>query len=104
MLQFDEFGVFHQLHELEGKSVELFSLVNTWERDRRIDILIPDGAVIVHKYRNFIFNANTPEERRERVYIIGFRKGEEGHYNFVLPNEQIIQADHEEILLSSFIQ
>jgi hypothetical protein len=100
--QFDAQGRFHRFHEIDQERVALFVLYKPQteeqvkaEGQRRIDIVIPEGKdlKLIHKYRNFIFHAGTPFESRHRVYVIGYKvKGQQPHYNYVMPNGTVVQC------------
>ena len=49
--QFDKDGNFHRLAEINQKEVELFTMYES-EGTGRYDIVMPEGARIIHKYRN----------------------------------------------------
>lgn len=97
--QFDDNGIFHRIGEVDQSKVNMWVLYQP-KGDGRIDFIIPqekDGKLkecsLIHKYRNTVFNAGTPEEIRKRVYIFGYKiKGCLPHYNFILPNDKIIQT------------
>ncbi len=94
--QFDNDGIFHRIGEVDQSKVTMFTLYQPeTANDGRIDIIIPEDkeVALIHKYRNVVFNAGTPEEHRKRIYIFGYKvKGGLPHYNFVMPNGTIIQS------------
>lgn len=94
--QFDDQGRFHQIREIEQARARLWVLYQPQGKgDGRIDIVIPQGKEVdlIHKYRNIVFEAATPGEYRERVYVFGYKvKGCLPHYNFILPSGLIIQS------------
>ena len=101
--QFGDKGDFHQIAEIEQDNVRLFVLYQTGDMTKRIDIVLPEGAKIIHKYRNFIFNHGQADEKHVRVYIFGYRKdGQHSHFNFVMPDGRIIQSDTDVIKLTDF--
>ena len=111
--QFDDNGNFHRIAELDQKQVVMWVLYQPKGKgDGRIDFVVPkeeDGELkevaLIHKYRNIVFNAGTPEEKRERVIIFGFKlKGQKSFYNFVLPNGNIVQSTDENPQISKFVQ
>jgi hypothetical protein len=93
--------VFHRIGEVKQEQVALFVLFST-ETPRRIDMIIPEGAKLVHKYKNYVFNSGTEAEKRSRIYVIGWKIGNNGFFNFVLPNGTIIQSINENQILSEF--
>ena len=101
--QFGSKGDFHQIAEIEQDNVRLFVLYQTGDMSKRIDIALPEGAKIIHKYRNFVLNLGTEGERHVRVYIFGYKKSASvAHYNFILPDGRIIQSDTDAIQLTDF--
>lgn len=92
--QFDDNGVFHQIQEINQSEVAMWTLYEP-KGNGRIDFVLPEEkeVALIHKYRNFIFNAASDTERRARVYVFGYKvKGGLPHYNFVMPNGTIIQS------------
>lgn len=103
--QFGNDGIFHQIGEVEQDRVSIFVLYNTerpQEQNGRIDILVPRGARLIHKYRNIVLNFGTEGVRQVRVYIFGWKKGNEYHINFVLPDGRIVQSDRDDVDMMKF--
>lgn len=100
--QFGEDGIFHQIGEIEQDRVARAMLAKTDDRSQVIEIPWEDGMRIIHKYRNIVFNALSPEERRVRVYIFGWKKGQEHVYIFVLPDDRIIISHTDTISLEEY--
>lgn len=106
--QFDAQGVFHQIGEVDQSRVKVFVLYKTGPENKRLDILVPEGAVLIHKYRNFVFNAaaigggEKPAEHRVRIYIIGIKHKGQTLLNYVLPGDHIIQSTEELQQLTQF--
>lgn len=98
--QFAKDGTFHQVGEIEQEHVKLWVLYKTGTENKRIDILLPDGAKVIHKYRNYIFNASTDAETQKRVYIFGYKLGDKCFYNFVLPDDRIVQSCEDDVKLT----
>ena len=100
--QFDQAGNFHQLREIDQKNIKLWVLYNSEDPNKRIDIVMPEDARIIHKYRNV-----KPHylDRFVRVYMFGYRTGKKDfkyHYNFVLPDDRIIQSTVDNVDLVLF--
>ncbi len=102
--QFDDKGIFHQMGEIGQGNVNSFSLCNI-KTGKKIHIIIPIGARLIHKYKRYILNIGTPQEKKETIYIFGYKLGKHYHFNYVLPDDNIIQATNNEIenKLQSFI-
>ena len=99
--QFDRDGIFHQIGEIDQDKAKTFIMYETGAKDNRVDIALPDGAKIIHKYRNFIFNFGTAKERKEKIYMFGFKVGNQTHYNYILPDDRIVQSN-EDIRLEDY--
>lgn len=47
-------GVFHQIGEVVQENVQLFILYKPADRSKRIDLLVPSGAKLIHKDRKSV--------------------------------------------------
>jgi hypothetical protein len=93
-------GVFHRVGEVDQSRIKLWVLFKPGT-EKRIDIVLPKGAKIIHKYRKYRLDIGTIAERCETVYIFGYKyKGKE-YLNFIMPNDTIIQSD-KDIQLTQF--
>ena len=102
--QFDSGNKFHRLAEIDQKQVRLFCMWKTDGSGERVDIIMPEGARIIHKYKNI-----KPHymDKFVRVYMFGYRTGKtekdfKYHYNFILPDDRIVQSTVENIDLTLF--
>jgi len=102
LLQFGPDGVFHRLGEIKQDEVKIFVLICNADPSRRIDIVMPRGARLIHKYRNYILNQGTADERHVRCYMFGYRCGDQYHYNYVLPDGRILQSNSDNVALTEF--
>lgn len=120
--QFTNDGIFHRIGEIDQSKVKMWTLYQPEGKgDGRIDFIMPRedvpedapkgtvGALkecaLIHKYRNIVFNAGTPQEVRHRIIIFGFKiKGQKSFYNFILPNGNIVQSVDENPKISQFVQ
>lgn len=92
--QFNSDGSFHQLKEIDQSKIKLWVLHKPGDPNKRIDIVLPEGARIIHKYRNikpYYLDCFV------KVYMFGYRTGKNEkdfkyHYNFILPDDRIIQS------------
>jgi len=89
--QFDDLGIFHQIGEVDQAKVRMFSLYEPHGKGR-IDLIVPEGAKLVHKYKWYVFDAATPHESRKKVYVFGYKLGNDTHLSFVKPDNTIIQT------------
>jgi len=98
--QFAPDGTFHRIGEVEQDRVALFVLYNIQDpQKKRIDLVVTDGMKLIHKYRNV-----KPHymDNFIRVYMFGYKLGSQYHYNFVLPDDRIIQSNTDDIDLTLF--
>ena len=91
-------GVFHQIGEVKQDEVKLFVLLEV-ETGRRIDIIPPKGARLIHKYKHYILDNG---KRHEKIYAFGYKIGDHYHFNFVMPSGTIIQSTEDGEQLSNF--
>lgn len=99
--QFGDDGVFHRIGEVDQDRTILFMAFKPGNPAKRIDILLPRGARLIHKYRNFVFDFGG-EEKHIKVYIFGYKHGDHYHYNFILPDDRIVQGIDENPKLTDF--
>ncbi len=94
--QFGDDGQFHQFREIDQGKVEMFVMYKLEDPDKRIDMVVA-GKQIFHIYRITVLNANTPHERKSKVYVFGWRDPEtrSTHYNYILPDDRIVVADRD---------
>lgn len=94
--QFQDDGTFHQFGEIKQDEVEMFVMHKFENRDARIDV-IAEGKQIFHFYRNIVLDMLTPEERKVKVYVFGWKDKETGQatYNYILPDDRLVVADHD---------
>lgn len=98
--QYDKEGIFHQLKEIDQDNVKLWVLYKVGEENKRIDIVLPEGAKLIHKYKRYVFNSaslnggDKSAEKLVTVYVIGYKTNEgASHYNYVLPDDRIVQSN-----------
>ena len=99
--QFDKEGNFHRLAEIDQKEVQLFTMYKA-EGTSRYDIVMPEGARIIHKYRNI---KPFYMDKFVKVYMFGYRTGKkdfEYHYHFILPNDRVVISNKDNLDLSKF--
>jgi hypothetical protein len=93
--QFGDDGAFHQVGEIEQELVELFQLYKPEQPERRISLYIPEGARLVHKYKRYVFRTQTGEERRETVYVFGYKHDGRHYFYYIMPHDEIIFSNEE---------
>jgi len=100
--QFDDNGKFHRLSEIDQKNIKIFTMYRSDDMNKRYDIVMPEGARIIHKYRNirpFYMN------RFVKVYMFGYRTGKkdfEYHYHFILPDDRMVISNKDNVDLVNF--
>ena len=96
--QFDDSGAFHQVGEIQQENLVSAKLVNGGKK-----IIIPfcKGMKLIHRYRNYVFDAGTENERKARVYVWGWKLGSVHSYMFILPDDTIVHAPDDSINLQN---
>lgn len=87
--QFAEDGTFNGIEAVEQDRVSLFVLYRLDDPSKRIDLVVPRGVRLIHKYRKV-----RPYYMQEflTVYVFGYQIGDIYHYNYVLPDDRIVQG------------
>jgi hypothetical protein len=106
--QFEDDGVFHQIGEVDQEKLQVFSVYRTDNKQEgRYDLILPKGAKVIFKYRNYILNASTPNETRVRIFVFGYSHGKNKpqHFNFIMPDRLgvkniCVQSETDEITLT----
>lgn len=96
--QFDDDGNFHRFGEIEQERVDIFTMYKTDDEKmlKRIDMKVSEGAKIFHFYRNIGFDYQSRENyRKVQVYVFGWKKDGACSYNYILPDDRIVVADHD---------
>lgn len=99
--QFGADGVFHRFAEIDQSKVEMFVMYKPDDPTKRIDMPV-HGVQLFHFYRNLILRFGTPEERRLRVYVFGYKNGDNSAYHFILPDDRIIISNKDNVELERF--
>lgn len=103
LTQFDfETGLFHQIGEVDQPYVTEFVMYNT-ETKQRVKMLVPLGSQIIHKYRHVIKRDGRGQEHRMKMYIFGFKLGRREFFNFILPDDSVIQTENENCPLENLL-
>ena len=96
--QFDDSGTFHQFDEIDVPNVKMFTMYRLDDMSKRIDMPICEGMQFFHFYRN-IRQSHTGFVR---IYVFGWKKGEETTYNFILPDDRMIVSSVDNVDLAQF--
>lgn len=87
--QFDSAFRFHQFQEINQPLVKMFVMFQP-NSEKRIDLVVPEGAQLFHFYRNFILNQGTTEERKLKVFCFGWKIKGETTYFYILPDDRLV--------------
>lgn len=100
--QFGADGVFHQFKEIEQDRVKMFTMYEVGG-EGRVDMPVKN-VQIFHFYRNLMLDQGTDDARTVRVYVFGWKDAETGatSYNYILPDDRIISADHDVAHLTAY--
>jgi len=60
---------------------------------RRVSFDVPEGASPVFLYLNYVWSALTPFERRERLCVVGWERGDERAYAILIPGRLAIVTE-----------
>ena len=97
--QFDSEGVFHQIGEVAQDNVKMFCMVKSDGSGKRIDLPLESGMRLIHKYK-MVKAHYLPDF--VRIYCFGYKKGDHYHFNFILPDDRLVQSTFENIDLPNY--
>ncbi len=100
--QFGDDGVFHYVGEIVQENVALFVMYKPADPTKRIDVLVPEGGRIIHKYKNVHAHYFKKFEDVARVFMFGFKIGSHYSYNFILPDDRMVVSAVENVDLPNF--
>ena len=99
--QFDSNGIFHQIKEIKWGEVKMFTMYQLNDMSKRVDIVVTPDMQLFHFYRNI-----KPYYAKDwaKVYVFGFkiRGTSQAVYNYILPNDTLVQSDRDNIDLINF--
>ena len=92
--QFGDDGIFHQFREIEQDNVALFSVYRHDDNTKGVAIPVTDAMQIFHFYRQLMLDDGA---RRVKVYVFGWKDKETGAtaYNYILPDDRVLTANHD---------
>ena len=101
--QFDKDGVFHRFQEINEPEVKMFTMHRADDLDKRIDMVLDNDCQIFHFYRN-IGLLSAEGNKKWRIYCFGWKNRKTGStsYNYILPDDRLITADHDVPNLNDF--
>lgn len=88
---------FHQFAEVVQEDVAMFVMYRTDDMSKRIDMPMRGDLQLFHFYRKGRLDIGTASERPFHVYVFGWKDRATGacSYNYILPDDRIILADHD---------
>jgi hypothetical protein len=90
--QFDDNCRFHQFREIIKDNVSELVLYNTVDNNKSFILIVPEGSQIFHYYDTYCFNFGTTSERKVRIYVFGYKYKGVANYNYILPENKIVQS------------
>lgn len=91
---------FHRIGEVVQENVKLWVLYEM-NGTGRIDIVVKEGMKLIHKYTKGKLNVGSDAEREYHAYKFGYKLNGAYHFNYILPNNTIVQST-EDIILTEF--
>jgi hypothetical protein len=84
---------FHNFGEIDQTKLQSFHMRNT-ATDQVVTMLFPQGAKLIHFYRNVTLDHGGPNERHVKLYCFGYEFGLV-HCKFVItPSDEVIFTDN----------
>lgn len=106
--QFGDDGVFHQFQEIKQGEVAMFVMHETKEEGaRRFDLMVNEDHQIFHFYRNMILAAGSPDEKRLKLYVFGWKNKKTGDcaYYYITPTGHIVSSgSHDSVEVSRIVE
>lgn len=99
LLQFDDDGTFHQVGEIDQENIKYFVMYKPEDITKRIEIIFPEGARLIHKYRNIRPHY---KDHFVKVYLFGYKLENNFCYHFILPNDRVLISNTDVINLETF--
>lgn len=101
--QFGDDGIFHQIKDIEQDRIKMAVLYKFTDFEQKIYIPWREGMKLIHKYINVHAGAQHENmSQTARVYVFGYKLGNQTHYTYILPNDQKIYSPEENIDLTLF--
>lgn len=99
--QFDAFGKFHQFKEINVPEVKTFVMYRSDNMAVRIDMPVREGMQFFHFYRIMMLKelvgngGEMTSSRKVKVYVFGWKRDGVASYNYILPDDRLLTADHD---------
>lgn len=102
--QFSPDKTFHQFKEVNQPEVKMFVMYKLDDMSKRIDMPISEPLQLFHFYRKITLNMLQEDERKVHIYVFGWKNTlkDTVSYNYILPDDRIITADHDIIDLTQY--
>ena len=92
---------YHYIYEIEQEKALVWTLFKLDDITQRIDIVVPEGAKLIHRIRNH--KTKSPDSHT-RVWMFGYKTKEgQAHYNFILPGGNVVQSTDFNLDVTQFI-
>jgi hypothetical protein len=101
--QFGGDGIFHQIREIRQDDIYVARIYRHDNPGKRIEIAWKPGMELVYKYRNIVFKSGEQSEKKIRVYVFGYKVGIAHHFNYILPDDRVVQSPEDDVSLATFI-
>jgi hypothetical protein len=98
--------LFHSITEVDLGNVEMLTMYCTYDNEnmeKRLDLIVPEGAKIFHFYRQTVLEHGTENETKFTIYVFGYKRDGKAHYNYILPNDKVVQSGEDLADIIKFI-
>jgi len=92
--QFSGDGTFHQFKEVDQSQVKMFVMYELMG-SKRYDMAVVEGMQLFHFYRTLMLDQGTDVARTVRVYVYGWKSGDATSYNYIMPDDRLLTANHD---------
>jgi len=100
--QFGDDGIFHRIGEIDQDQVKMFTMYRYDDMTKRIDMPWQEGMKLIHKYINFHSAEWEDLQQTKKIYVIGYKIGENHHYTMILPDDRIIISPEDNVDFGKF--
>ena len=92
--QFTGDGTFHRFNEVVQENVKMFVMYQL-RGDKRFDIAVVEGMQLFHFYRTLMLDQGGPTQRTAKIYVFGWKSGDFMSYNYIMPDDRLLTANHD---------
>jgi len=103
--QFDKNGRFHRFAEINQPEVKMFTMHRFDDIGKRIDMVVKGDCQLFHFYRVIgTLDPSSEKQKKVRIFCFGWKDRKTGamSYNYILPDDRMITADHDVASLNKF--